>query len=88
MSVASGKVEMLTGFDGTRLSNTQIGFIPSSILSRTASSRTSSRSRSGSGRQLWVPPWNGGDQLLWVMSFGLARSLTSTTTRLASRQAQ
>jgi len=56
------KVAMLIGLDFTRLSNTQIGLKPSSMLSSTASSRTISRFRSGRGRQLCVPPPNGGDQ--------------------------
>ena len=61
---------MLTGF-GSRLSNTQMCLTPSSWWSSTASSSTTSRSRSGSGRQLCVPPPNGGDQLRWAISFGL-----------------
>ena len=38
-----GNVAMLIGLDFTRLSNTQIGFSPSSLLSSTASSTTISR---------------------------------------------
>ena len=41
----------------------------------------------GQGRQLCVPPPNGGDQLRCVISFGAARSATSSITRPASRQA-
>ena len=36
--------------------------------------------------QLCVPPPNGGDQLLWVISIGALWSETSTTTRQASRR--
>ena len=54
---------MLTGLVGSRMSNIQVYLMPSSQLSSTASSATTSKLRSGSGRQLCVPPPNGGDQL-------------------------
>ena len=47
---------MLTGLNLSRLSNIQMCLTPSSWWSSTASSSTTSRSRSGSGRQLCVPP--------------------------------
>ena len=88
MSEGAGKVEIEIGFDFTWLSKTQIGLKPSSWLSSTVSSTTIRRLRSGSGSALWVPPPKGGAQTLWVMSFGLALSLTSTTARQASRHEQ
>src|SRR4029453_15145247 len=53
---------MLTGLAGSRTSNTQVCLTWSAQLSAIPSSATTSRSRAGRGRAVWVPPPNGGDQ--------------------------
>ena len=47
---------MLIEFEGSRMSNIQMKLRPTSMLLSTAPSITTSRSRSGSRRQLCVPP--------------------------------
>ena len=56
-------------------------------MAKFASSATTSRLRSGSGSGEWVPPPNGGSQLRWQTSFGLAGSPTSTMASPPSRHA-